>query len=113
MDNTVESDSTSEIDDQTKAWESDPRLVTQRLHDADNELNSLECGIGHRVQASRSVLALVLDEGCVFAGLQGGDIVVRIIHSMSVVWYQLTLDRRGRSRRMISYFRSMRTRKAY
>ena len=36
----------------------------------------IECGIGHRVQASRSVLALVLDDDCVFAGLQGGDIVV-------------------------------------
>ncbi|PGG99564.1 hypothetical protein AJ80_09331 [Polytolypa hystricis UAMH7299] len=34
-----------------------------------------ECAIGHRVQAVRSVLALVIDEGCVFAGLQGGDIV--------------------------------------
>lgn len=113
MDNTVESDSTSEIDDQTKAWESDPRLVTQHVHDADNELNPLECGIGHRVQASRSVLALTLDEECVFAGLQGGDIVVRIIHRMSVVWYQLTVGRRGRLRHMISCFRSMRIRKAY
>lgn len=113
MDNTVESDSTSEIDDQTKAWESDPRLVTQRLHGADNELNPQECGIGHRVQASRSVLALALDEKCVFAGLQGGDIVVRFIHAMSVVWHQLTPGRRGRLRHMISYFRSMRTRKAY
>ena len=35
-----------------------------------------DCGIGHRVLASRSVLALVIDEECVFAGLQGGDIVV-------------------------------------
>lgn len=36
-----------------------------------------DCAVGHRVQASRSVLALALDEECVFAGLQGGDIVVR------------------------------------
>ena len=34
------------------------------------------CAIGHRVKASRSVLALILDEEFVFAGLQGGDIVV-------------------------------------
>lgn len=38
--------------------------------------SALECGIGHRVKASRSVLALALDDDCVFAGLQGGDIVV-------------------------------------
>lgn len=35
-----------------------------------------ECAVGHRMQAVRSVLSLVVDEGCVFAGLQGGDIVV-------------------------------------
>ena len=38
--------------------------------------SALECGIGHHVKASRSVLALALDDDCVFAGLQGGDIVV-------------------------------------
>ncbi len=32
--------------------------------------------VGHRVEATRSVLALVVDEECVFAGLQGGDIAV-------------------------------------
>ena len=32
--------------------------------------------VGHRVKAARSVLALVIDEECVFAGLQGGHIVV-------------------------------------
>jgi len=36
-----------------------------------------DCAIGHRVQATRSILALALDEDFVFAGLQGGDIVVR------------------------------------
>lgn len=83
MENTafIESDSTSDVDDQTRAWESDPRPVTQRvaLNDGVDDPRSdlpVECGIGHRVQASRSVLALVLDEECVFAGLQGGDIVV-------------------------------------
>lgn len=35
-----------------------------------------DCAIGHRVQASRSVLAVALDDECVFAGLQGGDILV-------------------------------------
>lgn len=84
MDNTaiVESDSTSEVDDQTKAWESDPRPVTTRPVALDEGLEdqSVECGIGHRMEASRSVLALVLDEECVFAGLQGGDIVVCVPH---------------------------------
>lgn len=80
MDHTVhvESDSTSETDDQTKVWESDPRSVTTHLaHDSAHATLPVGCGIGHRVQASRSVLALVLDQECVFAGLQGGDIVVR------------------------------------
>jgi di- and tripeptidase len=81
MDHTgfAESDSPSDIDDQTKAWESDPRSVTAHLahnDDPDYQPSQIECGIGHRVQASRSVLALVVDEDCVFAGLQGGDIVV-------------------------------------
>lgn len=34
--------------------------------------------VEHRVKATRSVLALVIDEECVFAGLQGGDIVVSV-----------------------------------
>jgi hypothetical protein len=81
MDHTglAESDSPSDIDEQTKTWESDPRSVTAHLannDDADHQPSQIECGVGHRVQASRSVLALVVDEDCVFAGLQGGDIVV-------------------------------------
>jgi di- and tripeptidase len=64
----VESESTSEEDQKT--WESD-----SHTQDASALPNS-DCGIGHRVLASRSVLALAIDEQCVFAGLQGGDIVV-------------------------------------
>ncbi|OJD12274.1 hypothetical protein AJ78_07103 [Emergomyces pasteurianus Ep9510] len=45
------------------------------------------CAMGHRVQAVRSVLALVLDEECVFAGLQGGDIV-----AWSLDTYELILS---------------------
>ena len=67
----VESESTSEIEDQ-KTWGSDSRLTQV---DTGAHPNS-DCGIGHRVLASRSVLALAIDEQCVFAGLQGGDIVV-------------------------------------
>lgn len=33
-------------------------------------------GVAHRLQASRSVLSLAIGKDCVFAGLQGGDIVV-------------------------------------
>lgn len=33
--------------------------------------------IGHRLNAGRSVLALAVDEESVYAGLQGGDILVR------------------------------------
>lgn len=74
MDSTVlvESDSTSEIDEQTKTWETSHSAHEDPAHPQ----SAVECGIGHRVQASRSVLALVIDNECVFAGLQGGDIVV-------------------------------------
>lgn len=67
----VDSESTSEIEDQ-KTWGLDSRMtqVDTGAHP------SSDCGIGHRVLASRSVLALTVDEHCVFAGLQGGDIVV-------------------------------------
>ncbi|KAL3452624.1 hypothetical protein BJX65DRAFT_303439 [Aspergillus insuetus] len=90
MDHTgfAESDSPSDIDDQTKAWESDPRSVTAHLahnDDPDYQPSQIECGIGHRVQASRSVLALVVDEDCVFAGLQGGDIVAWSLENYDLV----------------------------
>jgi di- and tripeptidase len=79
---TVDSGSTSEVEDQPKTWGSDARtLVPQGADDASNAHPQSDCGIGHRVLASRSVLALVIDEECVFAGLQGGDIVVS---SMSI-----------------------------
>jgi hypothetical protein len=32
--------------------------------------------IAHRVEAERSILALVVDDGYLFAGLEGGDITV-------------------------------------
>lgn len=74
---TVDSASTSEAEDQTKTWGSDARpLVIASADDAGSAHPRSDCGIGHRVLASRSVLALVIDEECVFAGLQGGDIVV-------------------------------------
>ncbi|GAQ42177.1 WD repeat protein [Aspergillus niger] len=82
----VESDSSSDTDDQTKVWESDPRSVTAHLaHDSAHAALPAECGIGHRVQASRSVLALVLDNECVFAGLQGGDIVAWSLETYDLV----------------------------
>lgn len=65
----VESGSTSEEDQ--KSWDSDSRTQSDA-----SALPNSDCGIGHRVLASRSVLALAVDEQCVFAGLQGGDIVV-------------------------------------
>ncbi|KAL3437287.1 hypothetical protein BDV09DRAFT_15485 [Aspergillus tetrazonus] len=90
MDNTglAESDSPSDIDEQTKAWESDPRSVRAHLAQTDGvdgAVPQIECGIGHRVQASRSVLALVVDEDCVFAGLQGGDIVAWSLENYDLV----------------------------
>lgn len=46
-------------------------LISSEVTDLRNE-----CAVGHRVHSVRSILALVLDKECVFAGLQGGDIVV-------------------------------------
>ena len=73
----VDSGSTSELEDHSKSWGSDERSPAPSADDAGSVLHpQSDCGIGHRVLASRSVLALVVDEECVFAGLQGGDIVV-------------------------------------
>ncbi|KAJ5479156.1 Peptidase M20 [Penicillium desertorum] len=72
----VESESASEEDQ--KIWESDS-------HQVDVALPSSDCGIGHRVLASRSVLALAVDEHCVFAGLQGGDIVAWSLETYDLV----------------------------
>lgn len=79
---TVDSGSTSEVEDQTKTWGSGVRsAINASTDDVVNAHPHSDCGIGHRVLASRSVLALVIDEECVFAGLQGGDIVVSHYHS--------------------------------
>jgi di- and tripeptidase len=83
---TVDSGSTSEAEDQTKAWGSDAGPTIRPADDVSSSLPQSDCGIGHRVVASRSVLALVIDEECVFAGLQGGDIVV-CLKLRTVYWY--------------------------
>ena len=76
MDDLVDSDGQSDVELHISSPSSD------RLSDAGSKVPPSkatlqnDCAIGHRVQASRSVLALVLDEECVFAGLQGGDILV-------------------------------------
>lgn len=67
--------------------DSEPESIDERQHPQTDEEQQQEqqygsidlknrCAIGHRVKASRSVLALILDDEFVFAGLQGGDIVV-------------------------------------
>ncbi|OOQ86633.1 WD repeat protein [Penicillium brasilianum] len=85
---TVDSGSVSEVEDQSKTWGSDARtLVPPGADDASSAHPHSDCGIGHRVLASRSVLALVIDEECVFAGLQGGDIV-----AWSLDTYELILS---------------------
>lgn len=109
MDHTVGSDSTSDIDAQTKTWESDPRPLSQRMAE-DLTKPQTGCGIGHRVQASRSVLALVLDDECVFAGLQGGDIVVRML-CYTCLLAMTHWNRLGRSTLMISFSPYMHTRR--
>ncbi|KAJ5595211.1 uncharacterized protein N7459_001419 [Penicillium hispanicum] len=82
----VDSGSASELEDQSKIWGSDARsLVAHVTDDASGAHAHSDCGIGHRVLASRSVLALVIDEECVFAGLQGGDIVAWSLETYDLV----------------------------
>lgn len=81
----ADSGSASELEDHSKSWGSDAQLPISSTDDAGNAVNPQnDCGIGHRVLASRSVLALVIDEECVFAGLQGGDIVVSVASNLQV-----------------------------
>ncbi|KAF7713065.1 Glutathione degradosome Dug2 [Penicillium ucsense] len=85
---TVDSGSASEVEDQSKTWGSDAHIpAVQDAHASALTYPRSDCGIGHRVLASRSVLALVIDEECVFAGLQGGDIV-----AWSLDTYELILS---------------------
>lgn len=77
-----DSGNTSEVEDHFKTWGSGSDAQSAAALPADDAASAhphSDCGIGHRVLASRSVLALVIDEDRVFAGLQGGDIVVRTL----------------------------------
>jgi hypothetical protein len=44
--------------------------------DAIKSAKKVQHTIAHRVEAERSILALVVDDGYLFAGLEGGDITV-------------------------------------
>ena len=78
-----DSDSISEVDDQTKAWETEP--LSQLALNRDAAYQQANCRFGHRVVASRSVLALELDEECIFAGLQGGHILAWSLETYDLV----------------------------
>ncbi|CAI7615409.1 hypothetical protein N7533_005161 [Penicillium manginii] len=83
----ADSGSTSDLEDHSKSWGSDARSPAPSADDAGSALQpQSDCGIGHRVLASRSVLALVIDEECVFAGLQGGDIVAWSLETYDLVY---------------------------
>ncbi|KAJ5902635.1 WD repeat protein [Penicillium taxi] len=69
-----DSGNNSDVEDLSKTWGSDARPIHTPVASEEAHTDS-DCGIAHRVLASRSVLALVIDDDCVFAGLQGGDIV--------------------------------------
>ncbi|KAJ5105386.1 hypothetical protein NUU61_002733 [Penicillium alfredii] len=71
------------------------------VDDASSAHPQSDCGIGHRVLASRSVLALVVDEHCVFAGLQGGDIV-----AWSLETYDLVLSVHAHKESVLSLYLS-------
>lgn len=104
-----DSDSNAEIDHQTKTWETEP--LSLALNGDAPVADQGKCGIGHRVVANRSVLALVLDSECVFAGLQGGDILVSS-SSYSMCYPRADkFGRHGPSKRMIWSSQFMLTRK--
>lgn len=65
-----------QIDSRSASDTEDQKWTSDSPDDAGSAHPTSDCGIGHRVLASRSVLALAIDEHCVFAGLQGGDIFV-------------------------------------
>lgn len=65
-----------QIDSRSASDTEDQKWTSDSPDDAGSAHPTSDCGIGHRVLASRSVLALAIDELCVFAGLQGGDIFV-------------------------------------
>lgn len=77
-----DSDGASDVGVQSRRRESHSQSTVQTSSDNIRRrrgsviASQADGGVGHRVKASRSVLALVLDDECVFAGLQGGDIVV-------------------------------------
>lgn len=52
--------------------------IDRQIHDTSNTLLSEE-NLQHRLNASGSVQAIVVDDDVLFAGLQGGDIVVSAI----------------------------------
>ncbi|KAJ5619821.1 WD repeat protein [Penicillium lagena] len=85
MDFTVEAESASDVEEQSRTWQSDHLVAPKLADDVSSAHPHSDCGIGHRVVASRSVLALVLDEECVFAGLQGGDIVAWSLETFELV----------------------------
>lgn len=78
FDKVVEPEDPSELESQQCIFAATLPSDDQDDQDQDSLQISMrhECAIGHRVQATRSVLALALDEEFVFAGLQGGDILV-------------------------------------
>ncbi|KAJ5225700.1 hypothetical protein N7468_006925 [Penicillium chermesinum] len=99
-----DSGNTSEVEDQLKTWGSgsDAQSVVAPVADDAGSAHPLsDCGIGHRVLASRSVLALAVDEECVFAGLQGGDIV-----AWSLDTYDLVLSVHAHKESVLSLYLS-------
>lgn len=45
-------------------------------HRASRGAEKVEHALAHRLKAGGSILALVVDDECIYAGLQGGDIAV-------------------------------------
>lgn len=52
--------------------------------DAIKSAKKVDSAVAHQVETKRSILALVIDDGYLIAGLEGGDIVVGVYLSLSV-----------------------------
>lgn len=62
------------------------KLEDSRSHDTSTGVRALsEENLQHRLNASGSVQAIVVDDDVLFAGLQGGDIVVSSLLTLSFV----------------------------
>ncbi len=78
QDSSSTSDSDSDDDDALRAASSHDAGAGIDI-DSIKSAKKVEHNVSHRVEAERSILALVVDDDYLFAGLEGGDITVSTV----------------------------------